>query len=105
MNIFRLTVIKFCIVFFIPLKVYSQSTEIYTDLRGNKYAAINDKGMVKYKVEDRSINTIRMIIPKRKKMKTVMMSLYTERHGIQRGKKKEDVTGRCPAIFSFRLIL
>lgn len=34
MNIFRLTVIKFCIVFFIPLKVYSQSTEIYTDLRG-----------------------------------------------------------------------
>lgn len=52
MNIFRLTVIKFCIVFFIPLKVYSQSTEIYTDLRGNKYAAINDKGMVKYKVED-----------------------------------------------------
>lgn len=51
MNIFRLTVIKFCIVFFIPLKVYSQSTEIYTDLRGNKYAAINDKGMVKYKVE------------------------------------------------------
>ena len=37
MNIFRLTVIKFCIVFFIPLKVYSQSTEIYTDLRGNKY--------------------------------------------------------------------
>ena len=24
-------------------------------------------------------------------MKTVMMSLYTERHGIQRGKKKEDV--------------
>ena len=57
MNIFRLTVIKFCIVFFIPLKVYSQSTEIYTDLRGNKYAAINDKGMVKYKVEDRSKNT------------------------------------------------
>ena len=57
MNIFRLTVIKFCIVFFSPLKVYSQSTEIYTDLRGNKYAAINDKGMVKYKVEDRSKNT------------------------------------------------
>ena len=57
MNIFRLTVIKFCIVFFIPLKVYSQSTEIYTDLRGNKYAAINYKGMVKYKVEDRSKNT------------------------------------------------
>ena len=115
MNIFRLTVIKFCIVFFIPLKVYSQSTEIYTDLRGNKYAAINDKGMVKYKVEDRKIptsaaifsyiNTIRMIIPKRKKMKTVMMSLYTERHGIQRGKKKEDVTGRCPVTFSFHLIL
>ena len=94
MNIFRLTVIKFCIVFFIPLKVYSQSTEIYTDLRGNKYAAINDKGMVKYKVEDQS-----------KKMKTVMMSLYTERHGIQRGKKKEDVTGRCPVTFSFHLIL
>ena len=58
MNIFRLTVIKFCIVFFIPLKVYSQSTEIYTDLRGNKYAAINDKGMVKYKVEDRSFKFI-----------------------------------------------
>ena len=51
------------------------------------------------------INTIRMIIPKRKKMKTVMMSLYTERHGIQRGKKKEDVTGRCPVTFSFHLIL
>ncbi len=46
-----------------------------------------------------------MIIPKRKKMKTVMMSLYTERHGIQRGKKKEDVTGRCPVTFSFHLIL
>ena len=57
MNIFRLTVIKFCILFFIPLRVYSQSTEIYTDLRGNKYAAINYKGMVKYKVEDRSKNT------------------------------------------------
>lgn len=57
MNIFRLTVIKFCIVFFIPLRVYSQSTEIYTDLRGNKYAAINYKGMVKYKVEDRSKNS------------------------------------------------
>ncbi len=57
MNIFRLTVIKFYILFFIPLKVYSQSTEIYTDLRGNKYAAINYKGMVKYKVEDRSKNT------------------------------------------------
>ena len=35
-----------------------------------------------------------MIIPKRKKMKTVMMSLYTERHGIQRGKKKEDVVNK-----------
>ena len=48
---------KFCILFFIPLRVHSQSTEIYTDLRGNKYAAINYKGMVKYKVEDRSKNT------------------------------------------------
>ena len=57
MNIFRLTVMKFCILFFIPLRVHSQSTEIYTDLRGNKYAAINYKGMVKYKVEDRSKNT------------------------------------------------
>ena len=43
MNIFRLTVMKFCILFFIPLRVHSQSTEIYTDLRGNKYAAINYK--------------------------------------------------------------
>ena len=78
MNIFRLTVIKFLYCVFIPLKVYSQSTEIYTDLRGNKYAAINDKGMVKYKVEDRAkiptsaaifsyINTIRMIIPRGKR--------------------------------------
>ena len=57
MNIFRLTVMKFCILFFIPLRVHSQSTEIYTDLRGNKYEAINYKGMVKYKVEDRSKNT------------------------------------------------
>jgi hypothetical protein len=113
MNIFRLTVMKFCILFFIPLRVHSQSTEIYTDLRGNKYAAINYKGMVKYKVEDRSkntnfrsyINTIQIISPKRKKMKAVIMSLYTERHGIQRGKKKEEVTGRCQVIFSFRLIL
>ena len=99
MNIFRLTVMKFCILFFIPLRVHSQSTEIYTDLRGNKYAAINDKGMVKYKVEDRSKNTnFRSYIqlykydsndnPQEEKMKTVMMSLYTERHGIQRGKKK-----------------
>ena len=39
MNIFRLTVIKFYILFFIPLKVYSQSTEIYADSKGNKYAA------------------------------------------------------------------
>ena len=116
MNIFRLTVIKFCILFFIPLRVYSQSTEIYTDLRGNKYAAINYKGMVKYKVEDRSkntnftaifsyINTIQIISPKRKKMKAVIQSLYTERHGIQREKMKEDVTGRYQVIFSFRLIL
>ena len=29
MNIFRLTVIKFYILFFIPLKVYSESTEKY----------------------------------------------------------------------------
>ena len=57
MNIFRLTVIKFYILFFIPLKVYSQSTEIYADSKGNKYAAINYEGMVKYKMEDRSKNT------------------------------------------------
>ena len=111
MNIFRLTVIKFCIVFFIPLKVYSQSTEIYTDLRGNKYAAINDKGMVKYKVEDRSKNTnFRSYIQLYKydsdnKPQEEKDESGTERHGIQRGKKKEEVTGRCPAIFSFRLIL
>ena len=88
MNIFRLTVIKFYILFFIPLKVYSQSTEIYADSKGNKYAAINYEGMVKLK-----------------KMKAAMMSMYTERHGIQRGKQKEDVTGRYPVILSFRLIL
>ena len=95
MNIFRLTVIKFYILFFIPLKVYSQSTEIYADSKGNKYAAINYEGMVKYKMEDRSKNTnFRSYI-----------QLYTERHGIQRGKQKEDVTGRYPVILSFRLIL
>ena len=74
------------------------------------------KGMVKYKVEDRSKNTnFRSYIqlykydsndnPQEEKDETVMMSLYTERHGIQRGKKKEDVTGRCPVTFSFHLIL
>ena len=113
MNIFRLTVIKFYILFFIPLKVYSQSTEIYADSKGNKYAAINYEGMVKYKMEDRSKNTnfrsyiqlYKYISGKLKKMKAAMMSMYTERHGIQRGKQKEDVTGRYPVILSFRLIL
>ena len=42
MNIFRLTVIKICIVFYIQLKVYYQSTEIYTDLKRTKYVEIND---------------------------------------------------------------
>ena len=49
MNIFRLTVMKFCILFFIPLRVHYQSTEIYKDLRGNKYEANNYKGLEKYK--------------------------------------------------------
>lgn len=116
MNIFRLTVIKFYILFFIPLKVYSQSTEIYADSKGNKYAAINYEGMVKYKMEDRSKNTnfrsyiqlykyISGSLTEAEKMKAAMMSMYTERHGIQRGKQKEDVTGRYPVILSFRLIL
>ena len=104
MNIFRLTVMKFCILFFIPLRVHSQSTEIYTDLRGNKYAAIGAKIQTSAVIFS-YINTIQIISPKRKKMKAVIMSLYTERHGIQRGKKKEEVTGRCQVIFSFRLIL
>ena len=116
MNIFRLTVIKFCIVFFIPLKVYSQSTEIYTDLRGNKYAAINDKGMVKYKVEDRSKNTnFRSYIqlykydsndnPQEEKDENGKTVIKFDFEHVERGKKKEDVTGRCPVTFSFHLIL
>ena len=56
MNVLKLISAEFFILFLVSLKGYSQSTEIYTDGRGNKYAAINAKGMLKYKVEDRSKN-------------------------------------------------
>ena len=54
MKVFRLIVAELTILFLIPLKGYSQSTGIYTDLRGNKYAAINSRGMLQCKEEDRS---------------------------------------------------
>lgn len=57
MKVFRLIVAELTILFLIPLKGYSQSTDIYIDLRGNKYAAINSRGMLQCKEEDRSEST------------------------------------------------
>ena len=107
MNTFKLIAILLCTFLLIPLEGYSQTIEIYTDLKGNEHAAINSEGMVRYKVEERSksstflsyINTHRMVnIRSLKKMKAVMIFMFTERHGIQRDKKKEDVTGKYPDI-------
>lgn len=57
MKVFRLIVAELTILFLIPSKGYSQSTGIYIDLRGNKYAAINSRGMLQCKEEDRSEST------------------------------------------------
>jgi hypothetical protein len=49
----RITVIIFASLF-ILLKGYSQTIEVYEDLRGNKYAAINAKGLPKQRIRDKS---------------------------------------------------
>lgn len=54
MNTFKLIAILLCTFLLIPLEGYSQTIEIYTDLKGNEHAAINSEGMVRYKVEERS---------------------------------------------------
>lgn len=56
MNALKLMATELFILFLASLKGYSQSLEIYTDERGNRYAAISSKGMVAYKVENRSEN-------------------------------------------------
>ena len=49
----RITVIIFASLF-ILLKGYSQTIEVYEDLRGNKYAAINSKDLPKQRIRDKS---------------------------------------------------
>ena len=49
----RITVIIFASLF-ILLKGYSQTIEVYEDLRGNKYAAINSKDFPKQRIRDKS---------------------------------------------------
>lgn len=53
----RITVIIFASLF-ILLKGYSQTIEVYEDLRGNKYAAINSKDLPKQRIRVKVLSFI-----------------------------------------------